>query len=376
MLIAVNTRMLQANKMEGIGYFTFESFRRITAKHTEHDFVFIFDRPYDPSFIFSDNIKPIIISPPARHPLLWCIWYEWSLKRLLKRLRPDLFVATDGFLALGTDVKSLAVIHDINFEHYPEDLPFFNRTYYRYFFRKFAHSAHRIATVSEYSAKDIAKTYSIPESKLDIVYNGASENFLPVTRTDKQNTRERFSKGKPYFLFIGSLHKRKNIATLLKAFEIFKINSGSDFKLILAGTKRWWSSDMEIAYNSMNHREDVIFTGRIPDEDLYRLAGAAFALTYVSIFEGFGIPIVEAFRCEVPVICSNTTSMPEVAGDAALYVDPFSAESIAKGMTDLFRSEQLQTEMVEKGKKRSKLFTWNNTAESLWHSMMRTVEGI
>lgn len=371
MIIAVNTRMLQLNKMEGIGYFAFESFKRIVKLHPEHEFVFIFDRPYDSSFIFSDNIKAVYLSPAARHPILWYIWYEWSLARFLKKLKPDIFVSPDGYLPLSIKSKTLAVIHDINFEHYPEDLPFFNRIYYRYFFSRFAKKATRISTVSEFSKKDISETYNISDSKIDVVYNGAGEEFKPVSENKMTEIRARYSLGKPYFIFIGSLHRRKNIANLLKAFDIFQKDSGAGFKILLAGTKRWWTEDMEQAYQNMTYKADVIFTGRVSDSDLQELTASAFALTYVSLFEGFGIPIIEAFRCDVPVITSNTTSMPEIAADAAYLVDPFSVEEIAKAMKELYQNEALKNKLIEKGRARKMSFNWDKTAEDLWQSMMK-----
>src|SRR3954468_12467374 len=109
MHIAVNTRYLLKDRMDGIGYFTQETMSRITRNHPEHHFTFIFDRPFDPSFIFYENIDPVIVSPPARHPLLWYIWHEWSVAPLLKKIKPDVFIGTDGFLSLSCDVKSVAV---------------------------------------------------------------------------------------------------------------------------------------------------------------------------------------------------------------------------------------------------------------------------
>ena len=131
MIIAVNTRLLLKNKLEGIGWFTFETLKRITQKHKEHQFVFIFDRPYSEEFIFSNNITPVVIVPQARHPFLWRWWFEKSIPKVLRRHKADLFLSPDGYLSLKTDVKSIAVMHDLNFEHHPNDLPFLVRRYYR-----------------------------------------------------------------------------------------------------------------------------------------------------------------------------------------------------------------------------------------------------
>jgi glycosyltransferase involved in cell wall biosynthesis len=318
MHIAINTRYLLKNKMEGIGYFTHETFSRITRNHPEHRFTFIFDRPFDGSFIFSKNITPVVVSPPARHPLLWYIWHEWSLPPVLNKLKPDVLISTDGYLTLSTKTKSLAVIHDLNFEAYPQDLPFFNRFYYRHYFPKFARKANRIAAVSDYTRKDIVNRYRIDENKIDVVYNGVNTEFRPLTDTEIKSTREKFSQGQPYFLFVGAIHQRKNIANLLRAFEQFKTAVDSPIKLLLTGKKRWWTDEMEKVYTSMRFKDDVIFTGRLEEKNLVLVTGAAFASVYVSTFEGFGIPIVEAMRAGVPVITSNVTSMPEDAGQSAL----------------------------------------------------------
>jgi glycosyltransferase involved in cell wall biosynthesis len=365
--------MLIPGKMEGIGYFTLETMKLITTNHPEHDFLFIFDRPSNNEFIFSKNIQAHSVFPPARHPLLWYLWYEWSLPNLFKKTRPDLFISTDGYISLSSSVKTLAVIHDLNFEHYPKDLPLFNRLYYRYFFPKYAERSNRIAAVSEFTKNDIVKTYSIPASKIDVVYNGANENFKPVTEEIKLSIRKKFSSGHPYFLFVGALHQRKNIANLLRAFEEFKNTVSTPMKLLLIGQKRWWTKEMEEVYSGMKHREEVILTGRVSEDDLYAITASAFAVTYVSVFEGFGIPIVEAMKCNVPVITSNVTSMPEIAGDSALLCDPHSYHSISEAMVKLHADKALRNSFIEKGKHRQNFFSWEKSAEELWNCVEKLV---
>ena len=181
MRIAVNTRLLLEGKLDGIGWFTFETFKRITRGHPEHEFIFLFDRPYSPEFIFSENIKPVIIGPPARHPVLWYAWFEYSVPSVLQKYDADVFISPDGFLSLKTMVPSLAVIHDINFHHRPEDLPVFTRMFYNRFFPLYAKKADIIVTVSEYSRQDICKSYSIPADKVNVVYNGANPAFRPLS---------------------------------------------------------------------------------------------------------------------------------------------------------------------------------------------------
>ena len=374
MKIAVNTRLLLKDRLEGIGWFSYETLRRITNSHKEHSFYFIFDRKYDESFIFSGNIEPYVLHPQARHPVLYYLWFERSIPRLLDKLKPDLFFSPDGYLSLNTKVKSMNVFHDLNFEHYPEDLPVTERKFYRYYFPQYARKAERIATVSEYSKRDIINQYDIEPSKIDVVYNGANENFCPTSEEEAEATRMTYTGGKPYFVFIGALHPRKNLVNLFKAYDYFRNNNDLDVKLLIVGKKKWWTKKIRDTYEGMENKNDVIFAGRLGAQDLCKVLGSSLALTYVSYFEGFGIPILEGFRCETPVITSNITSMPEVAGDAALLVNPFSVSSISEGMARIAKDEALRKELVMKGRIRKESFSWDKTAGLLWDSMEKALK--
>ncbi|MBN2175872.1 MAG: glycosyltransferase family 4 protein [Bacteroidales bacterium] len=373
MKIAVNTRLLLKNRLEGIGWFTYESLKRITQQHPEHEFFFIFDRKYDESFIFSDNITPIVIPPQARHPILFYLWFEQSIPRLFKRIKPDLFLSTDGYLSLSAKVKSLVVMHDLNFEHYPQDLPWMVRKHYRHYFPRYARKAARIATVSEYSKKDISELYTVTPHKIDVVYNGANEGFKPVMEDTKKQVWKKYTQNCPYFLFVGALHPRKNLVNLFKAFDLFKSRKSTNIKLLIVGEKMWWTPEIRNAYEQMKYKNEVVFSGRIEFEQLQKVVASALALTYVSYFEGFGIPIVEAFYAGTPVITSEVTSMPEVAGDAALLVDPFSIRSITDAMVKISSDENLRKLLIEKGNERKKLFSWQITADRLWGSIEKVL---
>ncbi len=373
MEIVVNTRLLIQNKLEGIGWFTFETLKRITQEHPEDHFTFLFDRDFDPEFIFADNITPLILSPPARHPFLFYIWFEQVVAPFLNKYKPDLFLSPDGYLSLAANCKQLPVIHDISFAHYPKDVSFLVRKYYNHFFPKFAKKATRIATVSEFSKMDIATRYQVPPAKIDVVFNGCNELFYPVQEEIKIQTKNKITLGAPYFLFVGALHPRKNISRLFKAFDVFKSKQSSPVKLVIVGEKYYWTSDIKHTYLNMQHRTDVIFTGRLSSEDLKNVIASSLAMTYVPYFEGFGIPILEAMNCDVPVITSNITSMPEVAGNAALLIDPFSSESIAEGMMQLYSDEKLRQTLIEKGRIRKLDFSWSKTSAALWQSIEKTI---
>jgi len=362
MRIAINTRFLLSSKMEGFGWYTYEVVKRLAETNPEHEFIFFFDRAYDEKFIFSANVTPVVLNPPARHPVLFYVWFEWSVRRALKKYRADVFFSPDGYLSLGSPVPQIAVIHDLNFEHYPEDIPLQPRWYLRRFFPKFAKKATHIITVSQYSKQDICTTYNIPEAKVTVGWNGASDAFKPLSSDQITAVRGRETNGRPYFIFVGALHPRKNVGRLLEAFDRFaKDNKQTD--LLIVGENLWKNKGLSLAEVAEETRSRVHFTGHVSLQQLTELMGAAYALAYVPYFEGFGIPIAEALKCGIPVLSGNLTSLPEVAGDAAIYCDPFSVEDISAKMTELATNRDLYASLQQKALERGKLFSWDHTAE-------------
>ncbi len=374
MIIAVNTRLLLKGKLEGIGWFTLETLKRITINHPEHRFIFIFDRPYDKSYIFSDNITPVVIGPPTRHPVLWYLWFDYQIPRVLKKYNADLFLSPDGYLSLRTKVPQLAVIHDINFVHRPKDLPWLKAKYYNKYFPKFARIAKRIATVSFYSKEDITRSFKVDYDKIDVVYDGINQIFEPISNENKIEVRTKYTGGSEYFLFVGALHPRKNISGLLRAFDAFKTVVDNTMKLVIVGGQMHKTGDIFNVYDNMRFKNDVVFTGRVSSANLHDIFGAATALTFVPFFEGFGIPIVEAMSAGIPVICSNTTSIPEVGGNAVLYADPLKIDQITNAMLKLAGNTDLQNDLIAKGYIQKDKFSWDETARLLWLSIERALQ--
>ena len=268
-------------------------------------------------------------------------------------------------------MKSISVIHDLNFEHNPENIPKLAGKYYQKYFPKYAHKADRVATVSQYSKDDIHNLYGVSNDKIDLVYNGCGDFFFPLIAEEIKTVRKEISEGKPYFIFVGALNPRKNITGMLAAFAKYR-ESGGQNKFVIVGEKMFWSDDIANAYENHPFREDIIFTGRLEGSGLNKVLAASAALLCVSNFEGFGIPIVEAFKCEVPVITSTTTSMPEVAGDAALLCKPNDTQAITNAMHEVDKPE-VREDLIAKGKLRSSLFTWERSAEMMWDCITKTL---
>jgi glycosyltransferase involved in cell wall biosynthesis len=366
MNIAVNTRLL-VPKLEGIGWFEYETLRRIVAQHPEHTFYFIFDRDYEERFLFADNVKPVLTFPPCRHhPYFWYVYFEYSIPYVLRKLKPDLFLSPDGWMPLRTSVPQVTVIHDINFVHHPEIYTSSFQKYFDKFFPQFAEKAVRIATVSEYSKQDICQSYGIPQDKVDVVYNGSNALFRPLDAAEKARVQVQYAQGKDYFLFVSAINKRKNLPNILRAFDRFKEQTGSDVRFLVVGGRAGKQEELDEVLATMKHVQDVRFLGHLPAKELAMVTGASIALVYASFFEGFGIPIVEAYNAETAVITSNVTSMPEVAGDAALLVDPYSVEQIAAAMSKLASEPLFRSQLIEKGREQRQKFSWDLTAQKLW----------
>lgn len=342
--------------------------------HPEHEFYFFFDRKPDPLFLFSKNVHPVVLCPQARHPVLWYMFFEWSVTCALRRLKIDLFLSPDGFISLHTKVPTVDVIHDLNFEHAKANLKSSHQWYMTHFFPRYAQYATRLATVSSYSRSDIASVYNIEESKIDVVYNGSSQCYHPLPLEEQRKVRARYAGGSPYFLFVSTIHPRKNLQTLLKAFDLMVSKGGdasADLKLLVVGARAWWGEELETAYNGMHNRERVIFHGRAEQPVLAQMMASAVALVYPSRFEGFGIPVVEAFNAETPVITTTATSLPEVAGDAALLVDPDDVQGFVDAMSQLFCDSSKRDGLIARGREQRERFTWERTADALWKCMMQ-----
>jgi glycosyltransferase involved in cell wall biosynthesis len=369
MRIAINTRFLLKHKMEGFGWFTFETVKRMVINHPEHHFYFFFDRKFDEKFVFAKNVTPIILPPQARHPILFKLWFNYAVTWALKKYKIDLFFSPDGYLSLRTKIPQIGVIHDINFEHFPEDIPPGPRKYLQHYFPLFAKKAVHLITVSHFSKNDIATKYNIKADKITVAHNGASDLFKPITAQDKTFIQEKFANGRPFFLFVGALHPRKNIKRLLEAYSNFITSTQAKTQLLIVGEPLWHNTAFSEKIKALKLDGNVHFTGHLKLEDLTKVMAAAHALTFVSYFEGFGIPIVEAMQAGTPVLAGDRTALPEVAGNAALYVDPYSIESISAGLERIDSSEDLRNKLIKLGFEQAKKFSWDKTAAIIWEQI-------
>lgn len=369
MRIAVNAIFLQDNLREGFGHYAAEVLKRMVIQHPEDDFLLVYDRPWETPFLEASNLTSILVSPAARHPLSFKYWYDVKASKAVKKWKADVWFQPYGFCSLTSRIPQVLMIHDLAFLHYPKYISWYQRAYYRWFTPAFIRKAKKLITVSEFSKNDIVKSYRTSNDHIQVIPGAARTAFQPLDWEARQVVKDGYADGREYFLFVGGIHPRKNLLNLLKAFSHFKKWQHSNMKLLVAGRLAWQYDDLLEKLKTYKYREDVVLLDYLPEDQLQRVTAAAYALVYPSWFEGFGLPILEAMKCEVPVICSNTSSMPEVAGEAALLVDPADPDAIAKEMLSLYRNEGIRNAFIEKGIQRAACFSWEDAAESLYEAL-------
>ncbi len=370
--IAVNTRFLLPERLEGFGWYTHEIMRRMVTQHPEDEFVFFFDQPFDAQFVYGKNVTPIVLKPRARFAPQFYFWFEWAVPQALKEHRADVFFSPDAMCSLSAKTPTVMTCHDLVPLRFPEQIPLVHRHYLLHFLPKHLRRADRILTVSDYVRQDVSQTCGISSEKISTVHNGCREGFAPIQDFEKQQIRDEHAAGQEFFFYTGAIHPRKNIPRLIRAFDLFKQKTASPAKLLLAGRFAWETGEVKTAFEQANSRADIHFLGYVAEDVLPKLMASALALTYISLSEGFGLPVLEAMNTDTPVLTANTTSLPEVAGDAAFFVDPLSEIDIADGLERLWCDNVLRKSLIEKGRTQREKFSWDTAAEQVYQLLKET----
>jgi glycosyltransferase involved in cell wall biosynthesis len=252
-------------------------------------------------------------------------------------------------------------IHDLAFLKWPALLTAQSRRYYGQVARA-VRSAERVIAVSARTRDDLIELVDAPAHRIDVVYEAADARFRPADAEAVAAVRARLALPERYFLFVGTREPRKNLRRLLAAYARLADQPGSP-DLVIAGRRGWLEEDLEGLAARIGIRPRVRFPGGVADEELPALYTGALGFVFPSIYEGFGLPTLEAMACQTPVIASRGGSLPEIVGDAALLVDPFDVAGFAGAMGRLWREPSLRQEMVERGRARARQFSWRRAAE-------------
>jgi glycosyltransferase involved in cell wall biosynthesis len=291
-------------------------------------------------------------------------FFLWQQTMALRRLNADWYLA-NFFLPPSMPCKGAVVVHDMSFRAHPEYFPRTVAWYMRWLTGWAVRRAHRVLTVSEFSRQEILRFYPVDEDKVVSVPNGIGSEFQPLAdeaaAMADRAMLSRYGVTPPYILAQGNIHPRKNLARLLDAYLRLRRRGKNVPVMVWGGLQRWGSSELL----ERAHAAGVILTGFVAQEDLPALYRQAVMLVYPSLYEGFGLPPLEAMACGTPVVTSNTTSLSEVTGEAALLVDPTDVEAIAVAMAQLLDNASLRQRLQQAGIERAKEFTWRRTARCL-----------
>jgi glycosyltransferase involved in cell wall biosynthesis len=283
----------------------------------------------------------------------------------LLRDRLDLFHATHYVIPPLARARAVVTIHDIIHVLYPQFLP--NRLallYARVMMRRALRRADRIITVSYNSKRDLVDYFGIAPARIDVVYNGVASRFQPnLPREERDRVTAKYGLPRPYLLFLGGEKPHKNVRNVIRAFAEARRERALPHALVLAGPMPKNRSRVEALIAALDVDSRVFRTGVIPEEDLPGLFAGADAFLYPTLYEGFGLPVVEAMACGVPVLTSSTSALQEIAGGYSYLVDPMDVEAIARGIVDLATDPRRRAEFAELGKRRARDFSWDRAAE-------------
>jgi glycosyltransferase involved in cell wall biosynthesis len=291
-------------------------------------------------------------------------WLTIALPLAARRDRCDVVYFPYPVLPPYCRLPTVAMIHDLGFVRFPKHYPAEMLRNLVEPMRRSARRATHLAAVSESTKRDLVELFGIGASKISVVYHGVGAEFAPVPNA-QEKVRARLGLERPYVLFVGTVQPRKNLPRLIEAFARVVGEQGIEHELVIAGQKGWLAEESLRAPQKFRVEQRVRFVDYVPEDMLPSLYSAADALAYPSLYEGFGLPALEAMACGVPVLASKTSSLPEVAGDAAILVDPASVEAIAEGLAGILLDERLRADLREKGIARARSFTWANSARGL-----------
>lgn len=369
MRIAINARFLTTPHLEGIGWYTYEIVRRMIEQHPEHEYLLLYDRTVPHPFIVHPSAKPVVCHPPARHPLLWMAWFECSVPLALRRAQANVLFSPDGYCSLRTPVPQCMVVHDLAYLHFPSHVPAMVRAYYRFFVPRQIQKAEHLFAVSGATQDDIVHWFPGCREKISVAYNGIRDCFNPLGEAERTEVKRTYSGGAEYFLFVGAIHPRKNVETLVRAFGLFKSKTASKAKLLIAGRLAWRTDAFLAELNASSSRSDILLLNYLDGEVLARVTASAVAVVQPSFLEGFGVPVLEALSCNVPVIVSDRFSLPEVGGPGAYTFPAEDAHALASCLEGAMLGVDRESR-ITLGKLHREQFDWNRSADHIYQRLV------
>jgi glycosyltransferase involved in cell wall biosynthesis len=364
MKIGYNAQIL-ADAATGIARYAGEMLRALVKAKGAHELIVFGNRKHLVELCPEEWIVPTpdVLSSASRR----IVWEQTILPILQTKYHLDVMYYPDHTAPLfGVSCKTVITVHDLVPFAFPEAHTLARTIYKRIALRRSAALASKIVAVSHATQNDCVRWLGIPQENIEVIYNGVHDNFAPVVQSEiLQEVRERYGLSNPFILFVGTLEKRKNVERIIEVYDYARSDHGITADLVLAGGPGKGYKDMWERVERSRWKESIRYVGFVPDADLPALYSMAALFFYPSLYEGFGLPVVEAMACGCPVITSNTTSLPEIVGDAGIIVDPYDTSSLAAALAKVLNSEELQHQLRLAGRQRARLFSWQKASSRL-----------
>lgn len=352
MIIGIDGNEANVDKHVGVSVYTLNLLTYFQKHSNENTLFNVYLRSKPKNFLpeQTEHFKYITVPGPFA-------WSQFFLPLYLKTHRSvDIFFSPAHYAPRYSAVPFIVTIHDLSYFYYPDE--FLKKDLYklRHWTEYSVHKATKIIAVSKTTKKDILKFYNVPDEKVAVIYNGYEKDLM--TQETQHDEKFDISTLKNYILYVGTVQPRKNITTLIKAFAIFR-QTNPDFKLVIVGKKGWMYKEIYNEVEKLQLKDSVLFTGYLSDDTLKKLYKNAFCFVLPSLYDGFGIPILEAMSYDCPVIASFTASLPEIGGEACLYFDPTKPEELSDKLNTLKEKTSLRNELIQKGIEQIKAFSWD-----------------
>jgi len=357
MRIGIDCRTVEGDRT-GLGVYTENLVDNLLEDYsTDNNYSLYFSRVESRTSKWRHQSQQYVLKAPLTN-----LWTHISLPLHLRKHPVDIYHFPNFIVPIVFPYKTVVTIHDLNFLRFPKS--FTLRTYLALAtqIRLSAQKADAIIAVSESTKLDIVEMLKIPEKKVTVIYNGVNERFKsPQKQMDVKVIKQKYGLDN-YILCVGSIVPQKNLVRLLNAFALLK-KSNTIYQLAIVGGSAWKSEAVLKEIKRLNLSREVIMTGYVSDDDLPLIYSGATVFVYPSLYEGFGLPVLEAMACGTPVITSNVSSLPEVSGSAAILVDPYNIDEISEAMRRVVQDKNLQQELIDKGLEQVKKFSFNKMAK-------------
>ena len=372
MIIAVNACFLPGSFPDSGGHFIITSFTALAAQFPEHQFIFITDKALAFTFPSAKNCNTIVIGPEVKTPLRLRYWLNYKVPAILLQHKADVFVTT-AVCALRTKIPQCLFVNDLSFlKEQNGSAKNWNR-FLKNNTTKFLHKASSVAVSTDFLKQQLISRYAVKADAIVLVYKNVLPLFQPLEWQQKEAVKEQYSSGKEYFLYSGLISSQQNLINLLKAFSFFKKRQKSNMQLVIAGTgvsEEAFSKSLTL----YKYKSDVQLLEQINIENLVTLTAAAYAEVHPGMDECFSTVAVEAMQSGVPLIGSNTASLLEICGEAAMYFNPTDFNDIADKMMLVFKDEDKRNELIAKGLEQAKIFSRQHSNTQLWQAVLHAIK--